>query len=191
MLPGQAPLYERFCTIVMLAMIIVGSVLLKDIQAKGLRIFILVSAFVYMAMWSEYFHSFNKANKEFRPELFASVPKGSKVSGFIYDFDWRGRATYLHYPNYYLTWHQGIVASKIIDYRFGVVRRTAKGEEIPKYREWIGTIYKVEKAYDTTIHYFLVKGQSPVVPDSNLINKTFVKGAGKWTLFSNNRLVPH
>ena len=83
---------------------------------------------------------------------------------------------------------QGVAASKIIDYRFGVVRRGERGGEIPPFNEWIGKDYKVEEAYDTTLHYLLVRGEALVQPDSNLLNYQLVKTAGAWQLYKNNKM---
>jgi len=185
-LPGQAPLYERFGTVVLLALIIVGSILLKSVQARALKIFVLAVALVYSLLWTEYFYTFNKQNKEFRPELFAGIPKDAKIGGLIYNFSFRGRTPYVHFPSYYITWQKGPAASKIIDYRFGVVRRGEKGDQIPFYQEWIGRYYSKQAQYDSTLNYLLVKGKAPVQPDSNLVNTTLVKEAGHWKLYKNN-----
>jgi hypothetical protein len=189
-LPGQGPLYERFSTIVVLALIISGSVLLRDVRAPLLRYFVLGATILYMALWTEYFISFNKDSKDFNPQLFAGIPQDAKLGGLIYGYTFRGRAPYMHFPNYYIVWNKGVAASKIIDYRFGVVRRGVKGDEIPPFNEWIGKRYKVEKVYDSTLHYFLVKGKTSAVPDSNLLNATLVREAGDWKLYSNNKMVP-
>ncbi len=187
-LPGQAPLYERFCTVVLLAFILVGSVLMKDVQTRRLKVFVIGVALVYTVLWSEYMYTFNKQNKEFTPELFSGIPKSAKLGGLMYNYTFRGRTPYVHFPSYYITWQKGPAASKIIDYRFGVVRRGAKGNEIPFYKEWIGRFYSKQAAYDSTLNYLLVKGKAPVLPDSNLLHFTLFKEAGHWKLYKNKQL---
>ena len=184
-LPGQAPLYERFSTVVVFAIIIAGSVLLKGVQAPLLRYFVIGAVVLYSCLWTEYLYAFDRENEDFTPSFFSGIPKEAKVGGLIYDYQWRGRAPYMHFPNYYTVWNKGAAASKIIDYRFGVVRRGERGGEIPPFNEWIGKRYNVEKAYDTTLHYLLVRGQAPVQPDSNLLNYQLVKSAGAWQLYKN------
>jgi hypothetical protein len=76
----------------------------------------------------------------------------------------------------------------MIDYRFGVVTRAERGAEIPFYNEWIGRTYTVEKAYDSTLNYLLVRGKAPARPDSNILNTETVRQAGAWGLYKNNRL---
>jgi hypothetical protein len=188
-LPGQAPLYERFSTVVILALILTGSVLLKSIQTRGLTYFVLLAVAAYSILWGEYFYTFNKENKDFTPAFFSGVPTQSKIGGLIYDYRYRGRYTYLHFPNYFIVWHKGLAASKMIDYRFGVVTRAERGAEIPFYNEWIGRTYTVEKAYDSTLNYLLVRGKAPARPDSNILNTETVRQAGAWGLYKNNRLV--
>ncbi len=187
-LPGQAPLYERFSTVVILAVIITGSVLLKNRYSRGLVIFVLGASLISTVLWINHFYAFNKENKAFSPALLKGIEPGAKLGGLMYDYRYRGRYTYLHFPNYFIVWNKGIAASKIIDYRFGVVQRGAKGAEIPFYNEWIGRTYSVEKTYDTTLHYLLVRGNAPTQPDLNLANFQLVKKEGPWQLYKNKQL---
>lgn len=187
-LPGQAPLYERFTTVVLLAILIIGSILLQGIEARKLKYFVLASGLVYTSLWIEYFYDFNRENKDFAPAFFANIDNDAKLGGLIYDLTYRGRRTYMHYPNYFLVWNKGLATSKAIDYRFGVVTRGEKGKEIPYYHEWIGRTYKFYRSYDTTLNYLLVRGKAPVQSDSNLINKEIIRRAGAWQLYKNNRL---
>jgi hypothetical protein len=110
------------------------------------------------------------------------------LGGLVYDYRYRGRYTYLHFPNYVIVWNKGLAATKMIDYRFVVVTRGERGKEIPVYNEWIGRTYTVEKAYDSTLSYLLVRGKAPAQPDSNILNATAVRQAGLWGLYKNNRL---
>jgi hypothetical protein len=187
-LPGQAIIYERFSPLVMLALIITGSVLLKNVQTRGLKYFVIGAVCLYTVLWAEYFYKFNRENREFTPALFSGVPTQAKLGGLVYDYRYRGRYTYLHFPNYVIVWNKGLAATKMIDYRFVVVTRGERGKEIPVYNEWIGRTYTVEKAYDSTLSYLLVRGKAPAQPDSNILNATAVRQAGLWGLYKNNRL---
>lgn len=181
-LPGQSPLFQRFCTIVILSFIILSSVWLGHVRAKALRYFVVGAIAVYSILWFEYIYSFNKINASFNAALFENIPNTSRMAGLIYDHKYRGRKVYIHFPNYFLVWNQGIVASKIIDYRFGVVRRVAAESEVPFYTEYIGDGYRKIDEY-ARLEYLLVKGKPLVENDQNVAGFSALRKAGDWRLF--------
>jgi hypothetical protein len=181
-LPGQSPLFQRFCTIVILSFIILSGVWLGSFETKGLRVFIIAAISVYSLLWFEYIYSFNKLNKSFNATLFRDIPNTSRMAGLIYDHKYRGRKVYIHFPNYFVVWNQGIAASKIIDYRFGVVRRVAAETEVPFYTEYIGDGYKNITDY-ANLEYLLVKGHPPVSNDANVSGFKEWRKTGDWRLF--------
>jgi hypothetical protein len=138
-------------------------------------------------LWFEYIYVFNRENSDFTQKLFAEVNNRSRLAGLIYDNKYRGRLVYIHYPNYFLVWKHGISASKIIDYRFGIVRRAALESEIPFYNELIGEGYRPLPEY-ATLEYILVRGEAPVKPDVNLANFTLLTRAGAWQLYQHKKL---
>lgn len=184
-LPGQSPLSQRFCSIVMLSFIILMSLWLKEVDAVKLRSFVSVVAVCYIVLWFEYMYAFNVENRQFNGNFFAGVDNQSRLAGLIYDNKFRGRKVYIHFPNYFLVWQRGIVTSKIIDYRFGVVRRVGSEKKIPVYEELIGEYYKPVPAY-AALEYILVRGKAPVTDDVNLADFSLVKEIGTWQLYSNN-----
>jgi hypothetical protein len=183
-LPGQSPLYQRFCTLAILSFIIIGSILISRVHLPWLKYFVGTITVVYTFLWFEYIFSFNRENRNFNSELFAGIEAPSKLAGLIYDNDFRGRKTYIHFPNYYIIWKRGITASKIIDYRFGVVRRVAAESELPFYEESIGDNYRHQPQY-AIVDYLLVRGDAPVEDDLNLQNFSFVREARPWKLYKN------
>jgi hypothetical protein len=185
-LPGQTPIFQRFCTIAILSFIILSSILLKDVHKSWLRYLAIAIVILYSALWSEYIHSFNRENEEFTPGLFAETNPANTLAGLIYDERYRGRKVYIHFPNYYIVWKKGIAASKIIDYRFGVVRRVASESALPFYQELIADHYKPQPQY-AKVDYLLVRGTAPVARDVNLENFSLWHTAGPWKLFMNNR----
>lgn len=181
-LPGQTPIFQRFCTIVMLSFIIGASVLMNRVQRPWLRYFVGIIAVIYTLFWFEYIFSFNRENKKFNQELFAGMEPASKLAGLIYDNDYRGRKVYIHFPNYYIVWKKGIAASKIIDYRFGVVRRVAPESELPFYNELIAENHSYQPQY-AYVDYLLVRGTAPVYDDQNVREFFLVRGTGPWKLY--------
>jgi hypothetical protein len=181
-LPGQSPLFQRFCTIVILSFIIFTSVWLNHVQSKALAYFAIAAVTFYSIVWFEYIYSFNRINKSFNPTLFAGIPNTSRMAGLIYDHKYRGRKVYIHYPNYFVVWNQGIAASKIIDYRFGVVRRVAEESVVPFYVEYIGDGYKPIEQYKD-LEYLLVKGSAPVATDQNVQGCKLLRDGGSWKIY--------
>lgn len=184
-LPGQSPLFQRFCTIVILSFIILSSVWLGQVQTRALRYFVTGAIVAYSLLWFEYIYAFNKMNRPFNAALFENIPNSSRMAGLIYDHKYRGRKVYIHFPNYFLVWNRGIVASKIIDYRFGVVRRVAAESEVPFYTEYIGDGYKKITEY-ARMEYLLVKGKPGVKDDQNVTGFSEWRKAGDWRLFRRN-----
>jgi hypothetical protein len=184
-LPGQAPLFQRFCTIVILAFIIFSSVWLNHIDSKVFKYFVIGSITIYSALWFEYIFSFNKINASFNAELFREIPNTSRMAGLIYDHKYRGRKVYIHFPNYFVVWNQGVAASKIIDYRFGVVRRVALESEVPFYNEYVGDGYKAIRDYKK-LEYLLVKGEAPVATDENVSGFRLIRKSGHWKVYERN-----
>jgi hypothetical protein len=183
-LPGQTPLFQRFSTIVMLSFIIWASLFFRGIQSVRLASFVVAIMVVYSSLWIEYMYSFNRLNQSFSKEFFSGIDNRSRMAGLIYNNKYRGRKVYIHFPNYFLVWNKGIAASKIIDYRFGVVRRVASESRLPFYNELIGDGYRPLNQY-TDLEYLLVRGEAPVAPDVNLSGFLLAKQTGQWKLYRN------
>lgn len=187
MLPGQSPLYQRFCTIVMLAFIIMASLLLRDVNQPYLKKISVGVIALYLFLWMEYIITFNIQNRDFAPSFFQSSSKEARLAGLIYDNEYRGRQVYIHFPNYFLVWKKGVVASKIIDYRFGIVRRVAPESVIPFYHEFIGAEYtpRPRPRYNH-LEYILVRGTAPDEYDLNRQQFSLANSRGPWKLYRNN-----
>lgn len=186
-LPGQSPLSQRFCTFVNLSLVIALSVFMRNILSLKLRNYALVICAVYTLMWFEYIFTFNVENKSFRPDLFAGTKKDNKLTALIYENTYRRSKVYIHFPNYFIVWKHGIAATKIIDYRFGVVRRVASESVVPYYDEYIGDSYKHHNDYRGQ-DYLLVRGEPPVKEDENVEKFSILRESGEWRLYINNEI---
>jgi hypothetical protein len=186
-LPGQSPLYQRFCTFVILGLIILFSIILKKASSKHLAVMAIASLCIYSGFWFEYLYYFNKENQSFTPEFFKGTNHEARLAGLIYDNKFRGRRIYIHYPNYFLVWNKGITASKIIDYRFGVVTRVAPESVIPFYHEYIGENFdpRPQPQY-SDLEYILVRGHALQAEDLDTSRFTLIKSADLWKLYENN-----
>jgi hypothetical protein len=182
-LPGQSPLYERFGTMVLIAFVICISVLLKDLDARFIKILSISVLAVYLILWSEYIYSFNRENRNFNKAFFEeNIEKEAKLAGLIWDGDFRGRKLYIHFPNYFLVWKNGIVASKIIDYRFGIIRRVAPESEVPFYNEYAQEEYVDEYKYES-VQYLLARETQPNITQKHFPTFQELKRADKWVLY--------
>ncbi len=181
-LPGQTPLFQRFCTIVMLAFIILCSVWIGNGTPRWLRAFVISVCLIYSALWAEYIWSFNRHNRGFNKEFFSGIDSHDMLAGLIYDNKYRGRKVYIHFPSYFIVWNKGLSATKIIDYRFGIVRRTSTAFDIPFYHELIGENYRFQSQYDA-VDLFLVRGDAPVGNDQHLRNFQLIRKADAWKLY--------
>lgn len=182
-LPGEYIIYQRFSPVVLLSVIILGSVLLRDVTTKWFKRYALIAGGVYFLLWFDYFYSFDKQNKEFSPAFFQGIGNEARLSGLIYDYKYQGRANYIHFPAYFVIWNKGVAAVTLIDYRFGIVRRGPKGSQIPRSQPLIGEKYSIEPDYTGRLNYLLVRGKAPVTPDHNLDDYYLFRQAGDWQLF--------
>ncbi|QNE38271.1 hypothetical protein F1C16_01215 [Hymenobacter sp. NBH84] len=123
-IPGQEPLYERFSTMLLLSIILMGSKL-PILYRVSFSYVIITLAFIHLTLWAQYFFQFNQENKYFEQIL---PQDNTKILSYMnYDPAYRGRMVYDHFQNYFIVKKQGISTSKVIDYRFGMVRRKNSG----------------------------------------------------------------
>ena len=84
-------------------------------------------------------------------------------------------------------WKKGIAASKIIDYRFGVVRRNASYDTLPFYHEYFGPKSIARFGYER-VEYILIRGDlqltHPIFENFKTLRKS-----NEWTLFVNDKSI--
>lgn len=184
-LPGQAILAQRFSVFVLLSLVILAGVLWKGRRPGLVRVVATVVCIAHLVLWWSNFHAFNRENEGFTAEFFPDHWKGKILSGLIYDYTWRDRPAYIHYPGYYITWKKGIATTSIVGYRFGAVRRKAKLAFFPAYLEWIGRFQKYDGRY-SNLDYLLVRGAVPAGREDETAGFEPLRDAGKWRLLKNN-----
>ena len=119
-IPGQEPLYERFSTALLLALLFIGSKL-PEMNRKFFTYAVVIVATCHLLLWTQYLIQFNQQNADFAQIL--PQDNGKVLSYMNYDPAYRGRMMYDHFQNYFIVKKQGIATSRIIDYRFGMIRR--------------------------------------------------------------------
>ncbi len=163
-LPGQGILYQRFSVLLFLSIIIAGSLLYKDSIAKFWQVGALLVVLMHGALWYNYLSAFNRENESFNPSLFKKIPEGAPMGSVIIDYKYNGRPVYIHFSNYHIVWSQGIATTKVIDYRFGSIKRIASKETLPEYQEWSGTAGLIPEEYKN-LKYLLIKGNPANFPE--------------------------
>jgi len=136
-LPYQYYLYQRFGVLVILSLAAAGSLLVAKKLRIGFKCILVVIALLHFSLYAEYLTAFDSENRTFDKELFASADVGSRLVGLIFDGEYQGRDTYIHFPNYFIVWNHGIAASCIIEYRFSLIRRKVPPEVLAPYEEYI------------------------------------------------------
>ena len=155
-IPGQAPLYTRFSTIVLLSLIFIGSKV-PEMNNKTLSRIAGILAFVHLVLWAQYFYQFNKENQRFAEVL---PDDNTKILSYMnFDSDFRGRAMYDHFQNYFIVKKKGPSTSMIIDYRFGMIRRK-EGEKLP-HQEHFYYLQADPREITQKSDYILVRGKIP------------------------------
>ena len=184
-IPGQEILSQRFSVFVLLSLTVVAGVAWKDRAVRLIPAAAVAVCVVHLFLWWNNFHLFNRENECFTPAFFPDSGKGKILSGMIYDYRWRGRPSYIHYPGYYITWKKGIATTGVVGYRFGAVRRKASLAVLPHYLEWIGRDGRYDGRYDH-LEYLLVRGKAPAGRESETEGFVPVRSAGKWLILKNN-----
>jgi uncharacterized membrane protein YhaH (DUF805 family) len=158
-LPLQSILYERFSVFVFLALVIYcGARAHTVLRRAGVAALVAVSILHY-ALWANYIFDFNRENAGFDKAFLRPAASGKNLAGLIYDYTYRGRPIYLHFPSYYIVWEKGVATANVTDYRFGPVRR-ARLPGLPRYLEWVGKRDNYDGRY-RDMDYILMRGTAP------------------------------
>jgi hypothetical protein len=164
-LPGEIfnfqILYPRFSVIFLLAAVILGSVKTPRKTHVITKIGICIVCVVHFTLWSDYFSDFNRQNASFTKSFFPDDSNRKILGGLIYDFKFRGRPIYAHFPSYYIIWTQGMGTFRIIDFvDFAppLRRREGPARQIPTFNERPWMALSDEGSY-TSVDYILVRGR--------------------------------
>ncbi len=186
-------LYQRFAVFVLLAVVILDSLAYRKVKQlnRVIIVGICVVVLLHFFLWAGYFKDFNRETRTFTNDLFPKEVTGKKLAGLIYDYTFRGRPVYIHFPDYYIVRKQGIAGTCLIDYRFGTIRRKAGKTLLPPQRriEWIGK----RKAYDgrfANMDYILVRGEVPQEHEKYMVNFILKRTSGRWSLYEKIRTTP-
>ncbi len=183
-IPREPVLYQRFSIFLFLGAIVLLSLLPASRRRIGVMF---AAALVFTGLRVHYFREFNRENANFNARFLP--PANERMAGVMYEHGFRNWPLYIHFPNYQIIWNKGIASTAAIDYRFGVVRRSASTEELPFYREWISQEPDYQGDYDA-MEYVLVRGNPPAHwLDGSKREPGFdeVRRAGNWRLLKSRK----
>jgi len=173
--------YPRFAVFVLLLLIILGSMVWRGRMNRFMIVLICCAAMVSSGLWWDYFRSFDRENDEFRSE-FLPRDKTARMAGTMYDFRYRGRPHYIHFPNYQIIWNNGIATTRLIDYSLKAVHRTTDFKVLPLYHEWITADNPYDGRY-SHLEYILVRGSIPRGDLTHFSDFSCVARSDKWSLY--------
>lgn len=179
-LPQQAVLYERFSVFVLLALVMYcGARAPVALRGAGAAALVAVAVLHY-ALWANYVFDFNRENAGFDRAFLRPAASGENLAGLIYDYRYRGRSIYIHFPSYYIVWERGVATANITEYRFGPVRR-AGVHGLPRYLDWVGKFDNYDGRY-RDMDYILMRGTEPGA-GGFLGDFKVARTAGRWSLY--------
>jgi hypothetical protein len=174
-IPRQSVLYERFSSLLLIALIIYAGMRAPEKLHRAAVAGIVAISLLHYALWADYFIDFNKENAGFDRAFLRPSGDDRKLAGLVYDYAYRGRGVFIHFPSYYIVWEKGIATSRVAEFRFSSVRKTAGDSAIPRYLEWVGKGIAYDGRY-RNMDYLLIRGGS--APEGFALERA----AGKWSL---------
>ncbi|MDP8222609.1 MAG: hypothetical protein P9L99_04560 [Candidatus Lernaella stagnicola] len=177
-MPGHWAIFQRFSVFLLLALLLAAARCFASRAPRSLVAVLVVLAAAHAALWAHYHVAFDRENADFGPEFFPAADAG-RLAGFITDARYRGRPVYNHFPSYFTVWRRGLALSRVVDYRFGAVRRRGDAKLLPAYVDFLE-----ELNYDgryTDIEWLLVRGVPP--PNAGMDRYEPVREAGAFKLY--------
>ncbi|CAN5920671.1 hypothetical protein BH24BAC1_BH24BAC1_15200 [soil metagenome] len=182
-------LYQRFSVFIHVGFILLASVLVGRQYQRQVLVLAGVAFLLHFGAYAERQFSFEKDSADFTPGFLPSEVKGKKFAGILLDVSFRGRSIYEHFPNYQITWHQGVTASKALDFRFNSLRRKpGAGEAIPRYQyQFTSSGGSSANPYAGFADYIFVRGRvDEKTSREELGDYHLVRTSGKWSLRERN-----
>lgn len=183
---GFTFLYIRYAVLCWLSVILVSAVASPRCLPRVVIFCMCAICILHLMLWSLYFSNFQKEVSSFTEELLPENPRHT-LAGLIYDYQFYGLPVYIHFPNYYIVWRQGIATTTLTDYRFWGIPRKHRGESLPVYNEWVGRDNNYDGRYEN-MDYILVRGELPQAARWYLRSFELVKSQAEWSLYKNKKL---
>jgi len=182
--------FYRFSVFVFLGLIAAGSLTSTDRFHILRNALISIACIVYFLLWTDYFTAFQKENRVFNKAFFKGLERQRVLSGLIYYLGYRGQPIYIHFPDYYITWHRGIESLNLADgYPNYQLKRKVGPEKLPRVMEWVGIRKNYNGEYNH-VDYLLIRGRVPQ-NKVEMIEEHFelIRWNDPWFLLKNRKLI--
>lgn len=180
-LPGQWALNQRFSVYFALGLILLASLLrLERIPKPAVLGVIAAGCLLHAALYADYFRGFAEDTRGFTESILPEAGE-TRLAGLILEPHYRGTLAYLHFSNYYIVRKQGIAVSRMVDFRFGTVRRKPDGGDLPVALMRFDIDPDYAGQYDE-IDYLVVRGDIDSHMRSSLGHFEERKRDGEWAL---------
>jgi len=180
--PGNEYVYQRFPSILWLSLIIWGSLYYTNVSRRKILVIFSVCV-IYLLLWGHHLTAFDRENNSLGPDFFPEHKQNKILTGLMFDA-YQGRFPYyLHFPNYYIVWKQGITSTQLLKWRFLGFNNNSPRNPLPPYDSGINRHIKFN-AKNLDVDYLLIRGN--IQQDhAAYIDKHFriLRQAGQWSLY--------
>jgi hypothetical protein len=135
---------------------------------------------MHAVLYADYFRDFGIETAGFTDEILPEA-EGNRLAGLILEPHFRGTLSYLHFSNYYIVRKQGIAVSRMVDFRFGTVRRKFEDGRLPEAKMRFDMAPDYSGEYDD-IDYLVVRGDLSADMRDSLLNFEEKTRTGDWSL---------
>ncbi len=129
-IPGQFPVNTRLTTLIPITFILLISLIGYENRIYWYSL--VLAVLVHAVLWTRHFKEFDAEARE----VVAMLPEnqGQLFTGLIIHENYKGRPSYRHFHNYFIAEKKGISTSKIIEFRFGMIRKH-EDSKLPEHQE--------------------------------------------------------
>jgi hypothetical protein len=181
-LPGQWALNQRFSVFAVLGIIIFSSLIeLNRVKRGPLIAGMIAVCAVHGALYANYFRDFERDTAGFVENILPDAGK-ERLAMLIIEPHYRSVLAYLHFSNYYIVRRQGIAVTRMVDFRFGTIRRKPSGGELPPAMMRFDLQPQYRGEYDD-LDYLVVRGEIPHPLRDALHKFEETRRNGAWALF--------
>ena len=180
-LPGHQFVSQRFAVYVILALAIVAGVLADRSIRRFELAAIAVAVALHLVLWGGYFLAFQRECAGFDRSVLPDPERGP-MAALIYERYFRDQPVYIHFPNYQIIWNRGVATTKLVDFRFGVVRRRVSADVLPIYHDWVGP-QDPYRGWYSGLSAISVRGAIPASDAAQLGEFKVTAQSGAWSLY--------
>ncbi|MBN2105724.1 hypothetical protein JW835_16925 [bacterium] len=180
--------YYRFSVFVFLGLILFGSLMASNRKIKLRPVLFGIALLIHFFLWIDYFTDFQKQNRDFTPDLFPEHTQDKVLAGMMYQSLFRGQPVYMHMPNYFMIWNNGIATNRFVEFPTPwAVGRKAGPDRLPYYQEWLWYYYNYQGQY-INVDYILIRGLIPMKDKDYFESFEVMNIQNEWILLQNKKL---